>query len=56
VTIGDDLNTAAHFLTAERASYSAADVVKELLSKVDVAQVADAQLEVPPLEKALASA
>jgi nitronate monooxygenase len=56
VTIGDDLNTAAHFLTAERASYSAADVVKELLSKVDVAQVADAQLEVPPLEKVLASA
>ena len=34
VTIGDDLNTAAHFLTAERESYSAADVVKELLSKV----------------------
>jgi nitronate monooxygenase len=56
VTIGDDLNTAAHFLTAERASYSAADVVKELLSKVDVAQVADAQLEAPPLEKVLASA
>jgi len=34
VTIGDDLNTAAHFLTAGRESYSAADVVKELLSKV----------------------
>ncbi len=34
VTIGDDLNTAAQFLTAERESYSAADVVKELLSKV----------------------
>ncbi len=34
VTIGDDLNTAAKFLTAERESYSAADVVKELLSKV----------------------
>jgi nitronate monooxygenase len=34
VTIGDDLNTAAHFLTGGRESYSAADVVKELLSKV----------------------
>jgi len=34
VTIGDDLNTAAQFLTAQRESYSAADVVKELLSKV----------------------
>ena len=34
VTIGDDLNTAAQFLTAERESYSAAEVVRELLSKV----------------------
>ena len=34
VTIGDDLNTAAQFLTAERESYSAADVVNELLSKI----------------------
>jgi nitronate monooxygenase len=56
VTIGDDLNTAADFLTAERESYSAADVVKELLSKVDVAQVADAKVEVPPLVKVLATA
>jgi nitronate monooxygenase len=56
VTIGDDLNTAAHFLTAERESYSAADVVKELLSKVDVAQAADAKVEVPSLEKVLTTA
>ena len=40
VTIGDDLNSAAHFLSAERLSYSAAEVVKELLSKVDVEQPA----------------
>jgi nitronate monooxygenase len=35
VTIGDDLNTAAQFLEAEQLSYSAVDVVRELLSKVD---------------------
>jgi hypothetical protein len=34
VTIGDDLNSAAHFLSTGRESYSAAEVVKELLSKV----------------------
>jgi nitronate monooxygenase len=36
VTIGDDLNTAAQFLAAEQLSYSAVDVVKDLLSKVDL--------------------
>jgi nitronate monooxygenase len=36
VTIGDDLNTAAQFLEAEQLSYSAVDVVKDLLSKVDL--------------------
>lgn len=35
VTIGDDLNTAAQFLEADRLTYSAVDVVNELLSKVD---------------------
>jgi len=32
VTIGDDLNTVAQFLSPGRTSYSAADVVKSLLS------------------------
>ena len=53
VTIGDDLNTAAQFLTAERESYSASDVVKELLSKVDLEP---AKVEALPLEKVLATA
>jgi nitronate monooxygenase len=34
VTVGDDLNTVAEFLKDGRESYSAADVVKSLLSKV----------------------
>jgi nitronate monooxygenase len=34
VTVGDDLNTIAHFLEPGRESYSAADVVHSLLSKV----------------------
>ena len=34
VTVGDDLNTVAQFLTPGRQSYSAADVVKRLLSQV----------------------
>jgi nitronate monooxygenase len=34
VTIGDDLNTAAQFLEADQLTYSAVDVVNELLSKV----------------------
>jgi nitronate monooxygenase len=34
VTVGDDLNTVAEFLKDDRESYSAADVVKSLLSKV----------------------
>jgi nitronate monooxygenase len=32
VTIGDDLNTVAQFLAPDRTSYSAADVIRELLS------------------------
>ena len=36
VTVGDDLNTIAHFLAPGRASYSAGDVVRSLLSKVNV--------------------
>jgi len=36
VTIGDDLNTASQFLEAGQLSYSAVDVVNELLSKVDL--------------------
>jgi nitronate monooxygenase len=32
VTVGDDLNTVAQFLAPGRTSYSAADVVKSLLS------------------------
>ncbi len=35
VTVGDDLNTIAHFLAPGRETYSAVDVVKALLSKVD---------------------
>ena len=34
VTVGDDLNTIASFLEPGRESYSAADVVQSLLSKV----------------------
>jgi nitronate monooxygenase len=34
VTIGDDLNTVAQFLAPGRESYSAADVVRSLLSQV----------------------
>jgi nitronate monooxygenase len=34
VTVGDDLNTVAQFLAPGRTSYSAADVVRELLSLV----------------------
>jgi nitronate monooxygenase len=47
VTIGDDLNTAAQFLDANQMSYSAVDVVKELLSKV---------LEPEPQQRELATA
>jgi nitronate monooxygenase len=32
VTVGDDLNTVAQFLAPGRTSYSAADVIKSLLS------------------------
>jgi nitronate monooxygenase len=47
VTIGDDLNTAAQFLEADRLTYSAVDVVNELLSKV---------LEPEPAQRELATA
>jgi nitronate monooxygenase len=47
VTIGDDLNTAAQFLEADRLTYSAVDVVNELLSKV---------LEPEPEQRELATA
>ncbi len=55
VTIGDDLNTAAQFLTAGQESYSAADVVKELLSKVDAEPAAVAKVEALSLEPAFAA-
>src|SRR5579863_9204491 len=47
VTIGDDLNTAAQFLEADQLTYSAVDVVHELLSKVT---------EPEPLQRELATA
>ncbi len=37
VTVGDDLNSIAQFLTPGRSSYSAADVVESLLSLVPAA-------------------
>jgi nitronate monooxygenase len=40
VTVGDDLNTIATFLAPGRESYSAADVVKSLLSLVEVRDIA----------------
>lgn len=40
VTVGDDLNTVAEFLKDGRESYSAADVVKSLLSKVEAEPMA----------------
>lgn len=36
VTVGDDLNTVADFLTPGRDSYSAADVVRSLLSRLEL--------------------
>jgi len=47
VTIGDDLNTAAQFLEKGQLSYSAVDVVNELLSKI---------LEPEPQHRELATA
>ena len=46
VTVGDDLNLVAAFLTNGRETYSAADVVASLLSEVEPAAVADAKAEV----------
>src|ERR1017187_2329621 len=43
VTVGDDLNTIAHFLAPGRDSYSAADVVKSLLSGVAEEQAVEAE-------------
>jgi len=45
VTIGDDLNTAAQFLEAGQQSYSAMDVVHELLRKVMEPQPQQVELE-----------
>jgi len=53
VTVGDDLNTAAEFLKDGRESYSAADVVKSLLRKLQpVAEELEpmlAMMEVEPI-------
>ncbi len=48
VTVGDDLNTIAQFLAPGRESYTAADVVKSLLSKLSAEPEAEA-LEEPVL-------
>lgn len=48
VTVGDDLNTVATFLAPGRESYSAADVVKSLLSLVEVRGIVAAP--VPAME------
>jgi nitronate monooxygenase len=45
VTVGDDLNTVAQFLAPGRESYSAADVVKSLLSLVPAAASTTAEVE-----------
>lgn len=49
VTVGDDLNTVAQFLTPGRSSYGAADVVKSLLSLVEepVSAEPTAEAELP---------
>ena len=45
VTVGDDLNTIAQFQTPGRINYSAADVVKSLLSlNAEVEEPAEAAL------------
>ncbi len=50
VTVGDDLNTIAQFLAPGRESYSAADVVKSLLSLSDeVEEPADSVLTPEPV-------
>jgi nitronate monooxygenase len=41
ITVGDDLNTVAQFLSQGRTSYSAADVVRSLLSLTDEALASD---------------
>jgi nitronate monooxygenase len=46
VTIGDDLNTVAQFLAPGRTSYSAADVVKSLLSLTSDAVASEQQEQV----------
>jgi nitronate monooxygenase len=48
VTVGDDLNTIAQFMTMGRRSYSAADVVKKLLSLVPAEDESRAEAMVPP--------
>jgi nitronate monooxygenase len=49
VTVGDDLNTIAEFLRNGRESYSAVDVVKSLLSKVDAVSAPVGPGRVPEL-------
>ncbi len=56
VTIGDDLNTASQFLDADKLTYSAVDVVNELLSKVDQEPAARTKVEAMPMEQVLATA
>jgi len=49
VTVGDDLNTIAQFLAPGRDSYTAADVVKSLLSlSLEVEEPADSAFEAEP--------
>jgi nitronate monooxygenase len=42
VTVGDDLNTIAQFLSPGRTTYSAADVVESLLSLSEQSSVSEA--------------
>jgi nitronate monooxygenase len=44
VTVGDDLNTVAQFLTAGQTSYTAAEVVKSLLSQSEVLTIPSEQV------------
>lgn len=53
VTVGDDLNTIATFLAPGRESYSAADVVKSLLSLSEVTEEsAESVLAMAPMSVA----
>jgi hypothetical protein len=54
VTVGDDLNTIAHFLAPGRDSYSAVDVVKSLLSGLKPETVTEPAAAAEPLVLATA--